>query len=90
MPHVTANDAAIYAANDLITALTKPQPPHSFLSLGNDQLAALQQLANIFQRAVDKPPISAPGVPDLTPPPTAQNTQSNKIICKCSLYYTQQ
>ena len=69
MPHVTANDAAIYAANDLITALTKPQPPHSFLTLGNDQIAALQQLANIFQRAVDKPPISAPGVPDLTPPP---------------------
>ena len=69
MPHVTANDAAIYAANDLITALTKPQPPHSFLSLGNDQLAALQQLANIFQRAVNKKPISAPGVPDLTPPP---------------------
>ena len=69
MPHVTANDAAIYAANDLITALTKPQPPHSFLSLSNDQLAALQQLANIFQRAIDKPPMSAPGVPDLTPPP---------------------
>ena len=68
MPQVTANDAAIYAANDLITALTKPQPTNSFLSLGNDQLAALQQLANIFQRAVNKTPTSAPGVPDLPPP----------------------
>ena len=68
MPQVTANDAAIYAANDLITALTNPQPPNSFLSLGNDQLAALQHLANIFQRAIDKTPMSALGVPDLTPP----------------------
>ena len=79
MPHVTANDAAIYAANDLITALTKPQPPHSFLSLGNDQLAALQQLANIFQRAVNKPPMSALGVPDLTPPPPPHNAPEHAV-----------
>ena len=29
MPNVSAHDAAIYAANDLITALTKPQPTNS-------------------------------------------------------------
>ena len=84
MPHVTANDAAIYAANDLITALTKPQPPHSFLSLGNDQLAALQQLANIFQRAVDKPPMSAPGVPDLTPPQRPRTRSQTKSFANAA------
>ena len=84
MPHVTANDAAIYAANDLITALTKPQPPHSFLSLGNDQLAALQQLANIFQRAVDKPPKSAPGVPDLTPPQRPRTRSQTKSFANAA------
>ena len=28
MPNVSANDAAIYAANDLLKALTNPQPPN--------------------------------------------------------------
>ena len=84
MPHVTANDAAIYAANDLITALTKPQPPHSFLSLGNDQLAALQQLANIFQHAVDKPPMSAPGVPDPTPPQRPRTRSQTKSFANAA------
>ena len=41
MPNVSANDAAIYAANDLIKTLTKPQPPDSFLSIGDDQIVAL-------------------------------------------------
>ena len=36
MPNVSANDAAIYAANNLIKALTKPQPPDSFISIGDD------------------------------------------------------
>ena len=54
MPKVSANDAAIYAANDLITALTKLQPPNSFILIGDDQIAALRQLATIFQRVVTK------------------------------------
>ena len=69
MPKVSAHDAAIYAANDLITALTKPQPPNSFISIGDDQMVALQQLATIFQRAVTKNPTSDEGVPDIAPPP---------------------
>ena len=69
MPKVSAHDAAIYAANDLITALTKPQPPNSFLLLGDNQMVALQQLATIIQRAVTKKPTSDAGVPDLPPPP---------------------
>ena len=85
MPQVTANDAAIYAANDLITALTKPQPPNSFLSLGNDQLAALQQLANIFQRAVNKTRTSAPGVPDLTPPQRPRTRSQTKSLANAAL-----
>ena len=36
MPNVSAHDAAIYTANDLITALTKPQPTNSFISIGDD------------------------------------------------------
>ena len=69
MPKVSTHDAAIYAGNDLITALTKPQPPNSFLLLGDDQMVALQLLATIFQRAVTKKPTSDAGVPDLLPPP---------------------
>ena len=68
MPKASAHDAAIYAANDLITALTKPQPPNSFLSLGDNQMVALQQLATIFQRAITKKPTYDAGVPDITPP----------------------
>ena len=41
MPKVSSHDAAIYAANDLITALTKPQPTNSVISIGDDQLMAL-------------------------------------------------
>ena len=85
MPQVTTNDAAIYAANDLITALTKPQPPNSFLSLGNDQLAALQQLATIFQRVVDKKPTSALGVPDLTPPQRPRTRSQTKSLANAAL-----
>ena len=68
LPNVSAHDAAIYAANDLIMALTKPQPPNSFLSIGDEQIVALQKLANIFQTTITKQPISAPGVPDSEPP----------------------
>ena len=69
MPNVSAHDAAIYAANDLITALTKPQPTNSLISIGDDQTVALQKLATIFQTSITKQPISAPGVPDPPPPP---------------------
>ena len=77
MPKVSAHDAAIYAANDLIMALTKPQPPNSFLPLGDDQMVALQQSATIFQRAVTKKPTSDVGVPHIAPPPpTPQRPQT--------------
>ena len=65
---MSAHDAAIYTASDLITVLTKPQPPNSFLSIGDEQIVALQKLANIFQTAITKQRISALGVPDSEPP----------------------
>ena len=68
MPNVSAHDPAIYAANDLIMALTKPQPTNSFISIGDDQIVALQKLATIFQTSITKQPISALGVPDIAPP----------------------
>ena len=68
MPNVSAHDAAIYAANDLITALTKPQPPNSNILIGDEQIVALQKLATIFQNSITMQPISAPGVPDSAPP----------------------
>ena len=69
MPNVSAHDAAIYAANDLIIALTKPQPTNSFISIGEDQIAALQILATIFQTSITKQPISAQGCQTMHPPP---------------------
>ena len=83
MPKVSAHDAAIYAANDLITALTKPQPTNSFISIEDDQIVALQKLATIFQTSITKQLISAPGVPDIAPPPapTHTHTQSNQKVC---------
>ena len=54
--------------NDLITALTKPQPTKSSISIGDDQIVVLQKLATIFQTSITKQPISAPGVPDIAPP----------------------
>ena len=49
MPNVSAHDAAIYAANDLITALTKPQPTNSIISIGDDEIVALQNWQPFFK-----------------------------------------
>ena len=66
-PSVSAHDAAKYAANVLIMELTEPQPPNSFISIGDEQIVALQKLANIFQTSFTTKPISAAGVPDSAP-----------------------
>ena len=65
---VSSHDAAIYAANDLIMALTIPQSPNPFLSIGDEHIAALKKLDNIFKTSTTKQPISTPGVPDIEPP----------------------
>ena len=89
MPKVSANDAAIYAANDLITALTKPQPPNSFISISDDQMVALRQLATIFQRAVTKKPTSDPGVPDIAPPQRPQTRSQTKCLANAAFIVPQ-
>ena len=78
MPKVSANDAAIYTANDLITVLTKPQPPNSFISIGDDQMVALRQFATIFQHAITKKPTSDRGVPDIAPPQRPRTRSQTK------------
>ena len=89
MPNVSANDAAIYAANDLIKALTNPQPPNSFISIGDDQIVALRQLATIFQRSITKKPTSKPGVPDIAPPQRPRTHSQTKLTtCECSHHNT--
>ena len=78
MPHVTAHDAVLYAANDLITALTKPQLTKSGISFGDDQIGALRKLATIFQCATKKQPIAEPGEPDRPPPPRPRTRSQTK------------
>ena len=85
MPKVSANDAAIYAANDLITALTKPQPPNSFISIGDDQIVALRQLATIFQSSITKKPTSDPGVSDSAPPQCPWTRSQTKQLANAAL-----
>ena len=85
LPNVSAHDAAIYAANDLITALTKPQPPNSFLLIGDEQIVALQELANIFQTTITKQPISALGVPDSGPPNCPHTHSQTKTFANAAL-----
>jgi hypothetical protein len=50
-------DAAMHTANDLITALEKPHPTTPF-NIGNEQVRALRQLADIFSNATK--PLAAP------------------------------
>ena len=79
MPNVSAHDAAIYAANYLITALTKPQPTNSFISIGD--LGPYKNWQPFF-----KPPSSnnqsqlrgcQTSHPPPPPPPTTTHTKAN-------------
>ena len=65
---MSSHDAAIHTANNLTTALTKPQPPNSFLLIGKNQIVELQELATIFKTDTTEQSISALGVPDSEPP----------------------
>ena len=85
MPNVTSHDAVIYAANDLITALTTPQPTNSVLSICNDQLVALQKLATIFQCSIHKNPIADPGEPDIAPPHRPRTRRQTKALANAAI-----
>lgn len=51
MPQLSSSDAAIAAAQDLVHALQNPAPAAPFTNIGDQQIAALKQLADIFQNA---------------------------------------
>ena len=46
---------------------------------------ALQKLANIFQTSITKQPISAPGVPDITPPQRPRTRSQIKKFANAAL-----
>ena len=85
MPSMSSHDAVIYAANDLITALTKPQPTNSFLSIRDDQLGALHKLATIFKCSTQKKPIADPGVPDIAPPHWPRTCSQTKALVNAAI-----
>jgi hypothetical protein len=58
MPRPSSADAAKQAARDLIHALLHPKPAAPFAQLGDQQTQALQQLARIFDAAIDNNPPS--------------------------------
>jgi hypothetical protein len=69
MPMTSSADAAMHAANDLITAPEKPHPATPF-NIGNEQVRALQQLTDIFSNA--------------TKPLTARTNYNSKISGTCT------
>ena len=85
MPNMSSHDAVIYTANDIITALTKPQPSNSVISIGDDQLVALRKLAAIFQCSIQKTPIADPGVPDMAPPHRPRTRSQTKALVNAAI-----
>ena len=66
MPRLSSADATRLAARDLIHTLTQQQPATPFLQLGDPELLALRQLADIFDRSIARPP-PTPGVTPASP-----------------------
>ena len=87
MPNVTSHDAVIYAANNLITALTTPQPTNSVLSIGKDQMVVLRKLATIFQCSIQpkQQPIAEPSEPDIAPPQRPRTRSQTKALANAAI-----
>ena len=68
MPQTTALDNATHAANDLLEQLCHPAPASPFLEFGNEQHAALQQLADMFKVSLTYSQ-STPSMPQPAPQP---------------------
>ena len=82
---MSSNDAVIYAANDLITALTQPQSKNSVLSIRNDQIVALHKLASIFQCSIPKKPIAEPEEQDSPPPQQPRTRSQTKALANAAI-----
>jgi hypothetical protein len=67
MPRLSSADATRLAARDLIHTLRHPHPATPFLQLGDPDIAALRQLATLFDHSLVPPP-SSPGVNPSEPP----------------------
>ena len=55
MPTTSSTDMAIMAAKELAHALKHPEPATPFHNFGDETLAALEKLSNIFNEHLDEP-----------------------------------
>jgi hypothetical protein len=63
LPRLSSADATRLAARDLVHTLQHPHPATPFLQLGDPDIQALRQLADIFDRSI----LSHPSAPGVTP-----------------------
>jgi hypothetical protein len=70
MPQLSSTDRLIMAANDMSNALKKPHPEVPFAQVGDDTIAALTKLAEIFKNKFQK--VQAPGLSN-APAKAAEN-----------------
>jgi hypothetical protein len=54
MPQLSSTNRLIMAANDIINTLKHPHPAFPFAQIGDDAIAALTQLADIFKNKFQK------------------------------------
>jgi hypothetical protein len=54
MPQMSSTDRILVAAQDMTDALKHPHPDVPFTTIGNDTIAALEKLAEIFTRKFKK------------------------------------
>jgi hypothetical protein len=71
MPPLSSTDRLIMAANDMSNALKNPHPEVTFAHIGNDTIAELTKLAEIFQKKFPK--FQTQGLPN-APAKVAEHT----------------
>jgi hypothetical protein len=75
MPATSATDNANFAAKELIAAIQNPTPATPFAQLGTERLAALKQLAEIFNadkidKSAPSPRVAKPTIEKVVPAPS--------------------
>ena len=101
VPSIAANDAATTAAQEVVAALSDPKPNAEWENVGDRQLEALRNLAQIFQEttarnkqgyATSKPPektrveAANPRVSNAVPPLQAQKPTPEHLYPTCSTH----
>ena len=64
MPLITPHDAATYATIDLLQALNTKTLNTTINTISNEQLAALRQFGDIFEKTTKNTTTTLPGVAD--------------------------